>query len=72
MVIVEDEGVQGLLLIVHIKTVTPGLILVTVVFLTRGFVIVPVPEINVHDPVPTAGALPAKVAFTVPVVAQSV
>lgn len=56
----------------HIKTVTPGLIFVTVVFLTIGLVIVPVPETNVHDPVPTAGAFPASVAVAVPVVAHKV
>jgi hypothetical protein len=72
IVTLEVEGEQGGLLIVHAKTVTPGLIFVTVVFRARGLVIVPVPEIKVHDPVPAVGAFPAKVAVAVPVVAQRV
>lgn len=71
-VTLEDEEAHGLLLIVHIRTVTPGVKPVTVVFLTKGLVMVPLPEIKVHNPVPALGAFPAKVAVAVPVVAQRV
>lgn len=57
---------------VHCNMETPGLMFVTVVFLRRGLVIVPVPETNDQEPVPTAGRFPASVAVTVPVVAQRV
>ena len=65
---VEDE--HGGLFIDHIKTVTPGVKPVTVVFLKVGVVIIPDPETKVQEPVPTAGAFPARVAVTVPVAAQ--
>jgi hypothetical protein len=68
----ETEDAHGGLLIDHVKTVWPGLIFVTVVFLSNGLVIVPVPETITQIPVPLAGLLPANVAVAVPVVAQSV
>jgi hypothetical protein len=68
----EVDDVQGGLSIDHIKTVTPGVNPVTVVFRTNGFVIVPDPETKVHEPVPTAGAFPARVAVADPDIAQSV
>lgn len=72
MVMLETEDAHGRFVIDHVSTVCPGEIFVTVVFLRRGFVIVPVPETNTQTPLPTVGAFPARVAFTVPVVAQSV
>lgn len=68
----ETDDAQGVLLIDQVRIVAPGDILVTVVFLKFGFVIVPEPETLTHTPAPTAGALPARVAVAVPVVAQSV
>ena len=56
------------LLIVHRNTFAPTPNAVTPDVGLPGVVIVPVPLTNVHVPVPTVGALPAKVA----VVAQTV
>lgn len=50
----------------------PGEIFVKPEFLRNGFAIVPDPETNTHNPVPLAGALPAKKVEAVPVAAQSV
>jgi hypothetical protein len=72
IVMLETDDAQGGLLIDHVSTVCPGEMFVTVVFLKRGLVIVPEPETKTHIPEPAAGAFPAKVAFAVPVVAQSV
>jgi hypothetical protein len=72
IVILETEDAQGGLLIDQVRTVCPGEIFVTVVFLTNGFVIVPLPETKTQIPVPAAGAFPAKVALAVPVVAHNV
>lgn len=72
IVILETEEAQGGLLIDQVRTVTPGVNPVTVVFRTSGFVIVPEPETFTHKPVPIATTFPAKVAVAVPVVAQSV
>ena len=72
MDMLETDEAQGVLLIDHVRTVIPGEIFVTVVFLKFGFVIVPEPETKTHTPAPFTGALPASVAVAVPVVAQSV
>lgn len=72
IVIFETEDAHGGLLIDHVITVVPGDRFVTVVFLTNGFVMVPLPETLTHIPVPLVGAFPFKVAVAVPVVAQSV
>lgn len=56
------EGVHVPLEIVQRKTEIPALIPVTVEPGDDGEMIVPVPEINVHMPVPTEGVLPASVA----------
>ena len=68
----ETDEAQGVLLIDQVRTVIPGEIFVTVVFLSKGFVIVPDPDTKTQMPVPLVGAFPAKVAVAVPVVAQSV
>lgn len=72
IVTLETEEAQGGLLIDHVRTVCPGEIFVTLVFLTNGFVIVPEPETKTQIPVPLVGELPANVAEAVPVVAQMV
>lgn len=59
MVTFEVEGVHGLLEMVHAKTLLPNPKPVMLVLAKVGFVIVPLPEINVHEPVPTAGVFPA-------------
>ena len=58
MVTFETEFAHGELEIVHAKTFTPNPKPVIVVFGKVGFVIVPVPEIKVHAPVPITGVLP--------------
>lgn len=68
----ETEDAHGGLLIDQVRTVTPGVNPVTVVFLTSGFVIVPEPETKTQIPVPLVGLFPAKVAVAVPVVAHKV
>jgi hypothetical protein len=61
------EAVQGALEIVHLKVLAPMPRAVSPEVGDEGVVIVPAPEINVHNPVPDAGVFPAKVA----VVAQT-
>jgi hypothetical protein len=61
------EAVQGALEIVHLKVLAPTPRAVSPEVGEEGVVIVPAPEINVHNPVPDAGVFPAKVA----VVAQT-
>lgn len=68
----EVEGEQGGLLIDHVNTVMPGLILVNPEFLKLGFASVPDPETMTQRPVPAVGALPAKKVEAVPVVAHNV
>jgi len=68
----ETEEAQGGLLIDQVKTVSPGVNPVTVVFLTNGLVIVPEPETLTHIPVPLTGLFAFSVAVAVPVVAQRV
>lgn len=58
---VEDDDVQGALVIVHLKIFVPIARPVTVVPGESEFVIIPVPETNVQAPVPTAGKFPFKV-----------
>ena len=55
------EGVQGEFEIVHLNVFAPTPKTVSPEVGEFGVVIVPVPEINVHNPVPTPGAFPAKV-----------
>ena len=52
-------GVQVPLLIVHLNTLSPAPILVILVVPLVALVIVPVPLIKVHKPVPVTGVLPA-------------
>jgi hypothetical protein len=59
MVTVETEDKQGELEIAHSKTFVPKPNPVMVVFGKVGFVIIPLPEINVHKPVPTIGVFAA-------------
>lgn len=54
----ETEGEQGGLLIVHAKTLSPIPNPVTDVVGKRELVITPVPETNVHAPVPSTGKFP--------------
>jgi hypothetical protein len=61
------EAVQGALEIVHLKVLAPTPRAVSPEVGDEGVVIVPAPEINVHNPVPDVGVFPAKVA----VVAQT-
>lgn len=68
--IVELEAVQGRFEIVHAKTLVPKPNPVIVVLGNVGFVIIPVPETNVHKPVPTVGVF--AVIIVVDVVIQSV
>ena len=53
--IVADEEAQGAFEIVHSKIFVPKAKPVIVVFGKVGFVMVPLPEINVHCPIPTVG-----------------
>ena len=53
---------HGALEIVQLKLFTPTPRAVNPDVAEVGLVIVPVPEINVHKPVPGAGGLPARVA----------
>ncbi len=55
----ELEDAQGLFEIVQAKTFTPSPNPVMVVVGNKELVIVPLPEINVHAPVPTPGKLAA-------------
>ena len=54
----ELDGVQGELVMVQAKTLFPKPKPVTVVVGKSEFVITPVPETNVHAPVPTPGKFP--------------
>jgi hypothetical protein len=62
IVTVDEEAVQGELLMVHWKTLAPTPNPVTPEFGDEGVVIVPVPETKVHKPVPVVGVFPASVA----------
>lgn len=55
------EAAQGALEMVHLNVQAPARPVSPEVG-ELGVVIVPVPEINVHNPVPTAGVFPARVA----------
>ena len=55
------DGVHGALLIVHVNTFAPTPNPVTPELKAPGVVIVPVPLVNVHTPVPTDGLFPCKV-----------
>jgi len=59
---------QPPLVFVHLKTVIPVVSAVTVLTAEPGFVMVPVPETPVHDPVPSVGEVALKV--TEPVLTQ--
>lgn len=52
------EGAHGLLLIVHLNTFAPDPNEVIAVVGFELFVIVPDPEISVHNPVPETGVFP--------------
>lgn len=65
----EIEFAQGGFEMVHLKTFAPIPKPVIVVAGLVGLVIVPLPEIRVHDPVPMAGVLALIVA---PAVVQTV
>ena len=54
-----DEDGHVPLEIVHWKTFAPTVRPVTAEVAEFGLMIVPVPEISVHTPVPTAGTFPA-------------
>ena len=56
-----DEDGHEPLLMVHIKVLVPTLKPVTVEVGELGVVMVPLPAIKVHKPVPVTGVLPAKV-----------
>jgi hypothetical protein len=56
---VDEDAKQGAFEMVHPKTFVPNPKLVIVVFFWVGLVIVPLPEINVHKPVPIIGVLAA-------------
>ena len=62
MVTFAEEDAQGGLLVVQAKTFAPTPNPVIVVLFKVGVVIVPLPETNVHKPVPIAGLFPAIVA----------
>jgi hypothetical protein len=55
IVTLDAEAVHGLLLIIHRKTFGPVPRPVMVVLGSAGLVIVPLPEIRVHKPVPVTG-----------------
>ena len=57
---------QGELEIVHLNVLAPVPSTVSPEVGEVGVVIVPAPAINVHKPVPGAGAFPAKVAVVTP------
>ena len=63
MVIASVLGGQVPLVIVHTKVFTPVVNPVTPLVGLVGVVTVAVPAVTVHNPVPTTGALAAKVAF---------
>mgnify|MGYP001592676019 CR=1 FL=1 len=69
MVTLEIELAQGAFEMVHLKTLLPTPNPVIVVAGLVGVLIVPLPESNVHTPVPTIGVLAAMIA---PAVTQTV
>ena len=62
IVMLETDGAQGELEIVHAKIFVPKPNAVISVFGSVGFVIVPAPETKVHKPVPIVGAFTVMVA----------
>src|SRR3990172_9067266 len=68
MFTLSKEAAQGALLMVHLKVFVPTPNPVRPEVGEVVVVIVPVPEISVHIPVPTAGALPASVAVAAQIV----
>ena len=67
IVISSDDVLHGLFDIVHLKTyVTPAVPLSVEVGLVGVVIVPPVPLTIVHNPVPTAGVFPARVADIVP------
>lgn len=62
-VTVETDGAHGEFEIVHANTLVPKPNPVTEVFGELGFEIVPLPDIKVHKPFPTVGALAAIIVF---------
>jgi len=66
MVTFEVDEVQGLLEMVQAKTLVPMPNPVIDVVGESELVMVPLPEIKVHTPEPTAGTLAAIVAFGLP------
>ena len=63
MVTFDTEFAQGAFEMVHAKTLFPNPKPVIDVVGESEFVIVPVPEIKVHAPVPTGGVLAAMMAL---------
>lgn len=61
--IVAVEAAHGALEIVHAKILVPDPNPVTVVLGEVGLVIVPVPEMSVHKPVPTVAELALIIVF---------
>ena len=59
----ETDGAQGAFEIVHAKTFVPKPNPFILVVGDNEFVIVPIPEINVHTPVPVVAVLPAISVF---------
>ena len=68
MITSSKEGVQEPLEIVHRKVFAPTPIAVKPEVGDVGVVIVAVPEINVHIPVPVVGVFPASVAVVAQIV----
>jgi len=67
IVISSDDALHGLFDIVHLKTyVTPAVPLSVEVGLVGVVIVPPVPLTMVHNPVPTLGVLPARVADMAP------
>ena len=62
MIISSEEEVQGAFAIVQRKVFAPMPRFVTVEVGLEGVVIVPLPLINVHVPVPIEGVFPARLA----------
>ena len=62
MITFAKDAAQGGFEIVHLKVFAPTPKPVIVVLFNVGVVIVPLPPIKVHKPVPTTGAFPAIVA----------
>lgn len=60
--ITSSSEVQGALVIVHLNVLAPTPRAVRPEVGDVGVVIVPDPDIKVHNPVPTAGVFPARVA----------